>query len=372
MLQKGITALLLFMSIIGYSQYKITGQIDNLADGTKVHLMKMDYGLLIELSTSLVKNGQFEFVGKLPDTMMTMVQIRVDDKEFRGSAIIWLDENSQVTIEGHSRYLLLWAISNHNAYQTLQNEYSHSCSTLYGAVDSIMQYRVRHMSNDVIKAHTRKQLDSLYLLRASCELDVIKKEPNHVISLEKLNHISKWHPTMIARIKEISDRLTPEYQKHIYNRGVKTNITTWPETNVGDDIIDVSLHDLNGTEYKLSDFSDKYTLVDFWFNGCRGCMIAMPCMREIHEKYKDQLNIISINIDNKRSRWAEASQKENFPWFNLADGNGQIGGVNRKYAVIGYPTYLLISPEGKIVERFMSGLDENFAQLIEPHLDNKR
>ena len=119
---------------------------------------------------------------------------------------------------------------------------------------------------------------------------------------------------------------------------------------MGDDIADANLLDLNGNIKHLSDYLDKYFLLDFWSSGCGPCIMALPEMKEISETYSDKLTIISISIDFD-AVWKKAIDKFDTPWVNLRDSKSW-SGLAVKYGVLGIPNYIIISPEGKIVDKW--------------------
>ena len=78
--------------------------------------------------------------------------------------------------------------------------------------------------------------------------------------------------------------------------------------------------------------------------------MALPEMKEVAEMYKDRLTIVSLSIDTKKG-WEAASKAHEMTWQNLSDLKGS-NGLYAKYGVRGIPNYVLISPEGRIVEKW--------------------
>lgn len=52
---------------------------------------------------------------------------------------------------------------------------------------------------------------------------------------------------------------------------------------------------LIGNERTLADFKGKLVIIDFWTTGCPGCIRGFPKMKELQEKFKDQIQILLIN-----------------------------------------------------------------------------
>ncbi|MGN6164446.1 MAG: TlpA family protein disulfide reductase [Flavisolibacter sp.] len=95
--------------------------------------------------------------------------------------------------------------------------------------------------------------------------------------------------------------------------------------------------------------SRKYTLLDFWWVGCKGCYADMKKLNQKSNSLKNQLNIISINTDSrtefKRSRLRFFQQK--LSWKSYWDYDGVMSQKNIFFYK--YPTNLLIDKNGYIV-----------------------
>lgn len=69
------------------------------------------------------------------------------------------------------------------------------------------------------------------------------------------------------------------------------------------------LPDPEGKHYKLADLQDKILVIDFWFNGCSGCILAAKDI-ETHVipyfKDNEKIKFISINLDRNKDSWLKA------------------------------------------------------------------
>ena len=119
--------------------------------------------------------------------------------------------------------------------------------------------------------------------------------------------------------------------------------------------------------HRLSDFKGKAVLIDFWSRGCGPCLKALPEMKEISQKYKDRLEVVSISIDDK-TNWEIASSHHAISWWNLNDLKGNHG-LYAKYSAGSIPRYVFLSPEGEVVEMWSGygkgSLLEKLGKLME-------
>jgi len=52
------------------------------------------------------------------------------------------------------------------------------------------------------------------------------------------------------------------------------------------DPVEITLKDLNGHQVSLSDFRSKIVFINFWTTWCLACVIEMPSMEKLHQKFK--------------------------------------------------------------------------------------
>jgi thiol-disulfide isomerase/thioredoxin len=108
-----------------------------------------------------------------------------------------------------------------------------------------------------------------------------------------------------------------------------------------------------GKALKLSDLRGKYVLLDFWFKGCGPCHADFPSVKYVHELYKDK-GVVVIGVHNN-SETAEAVRAHvaeiGLPIPIVVDHpDGRMISRFESYGIpTGYPDYVLISPEGKVL-----------------------
>ncbi len=105
---------------------------------------------------------------------------------------------------------------------------------------------------------------------------------------------------------------------------------------------------------RLADFRGKYVLLDFWTVWCGVCHAEFPEVKLLHETYKDQ-GLVVIGVHNNSvdaDSVQEHIQQQGLKFPNVIDQrDGRILASYQKIgAVNGYPSYILIGPDGKIVQ----------------------
>lgn len=74
---------------------------------------------------------------------------------------------------------------------------------------------------------------------------------------------------------------------------------------------------------------------------------SLPELKEIAEAFKDNLTIVSISSDPETA-WKRASRKNSLTGHNWNDLQGS-NGIFARLGIEGSPTYLLLSPDGKLI-----------------------
>lgn len=110
---------------------------------------------------------------------------------------------------------------------------------------------------------------------------------------------------------------------------------------------DFSLTDLQGKTVKLSDFRGKYVVIDFWGSWCIWCIKGMPALKDAYAKYKGELEVIGVDCRDSQEAWRAAVAKYELPWVNVY--NPEDSNLTEIYGVQGFPTKVIVNPEGKIV-----------------------
>ena len=125
---------------------------------------------------------------------------------------------------------------------------------------------------------------------------------------------------------------------------------------------DFTLKDLNGQDLALSSLRGKYVVLDFWGSWCGWCIKGIPDMKKYYEKYKDRMEILGIDCRDTEEKWKAAVEKYELPWLHVRnEGNPD---VSLLYGIQGYPTKIVVDPEGKIA-KIVVGEDPAFYEYLD-------
>ena len=129
-----------------------------------------------------------------------------------------------------------------------------------------------------------------------------------------------------------------------------------------------TLNDINGKPLSLASLKGKYVLLDFWGSWCIWCIRGIPKMKEYYKKYDGKFEILGIDCNDTEAKWKEAVKKYELPWLHVYNPRG--GKVLADYGIQGFPTKILIGPDGKIVKTIV-GEDESFYKFLDDTFGKK-
>ena len=126
----------------------------------------------------------------------------------------------------------------------------------------------------------------------------------------------------------------------------------WIELGLGKQVPDLTFTGFDGKQSRLSQVRARYILLDFWFSSCGPCIAAIPELCEMRAKYRSRgFEILGLNIDEfpegrDKGRRLLADYEADWP---QAAGLSVRDLVKRRFRIPGFPTYLLLDGNRRVV-----------------------
>ena len=122
-------------------------------------------------------------------------------------------------------------------------------------------------------------------------------------------------------------------------------------------ITDFNFFDINNNEVKLSSFSGKPIVLNFWATWCPSCVSELPDFQSAYNTYKDDIQFIMLNLTDG-DRETEKSVKDfisenkyTFPVYMDKKAEGR-----NAYGIYSIPQTMFIDKEGNIIYTYTGGI----------------
>ena len=142
---------------------------------------------------------------------------------------------------------------------------------------------------------------------------------------------------------------------------------------------DVTFKDLQGKDVPLSSFKGKVVVVNFWATWCEPCRVEIPWMIDFQQKLGDKgFTLLGVAMDEEGKSVVEPFvQKTQFDVdghnmtmnYPIVLGNDDLAA--KFGGLIGLPTSVVISRDGKVAKRFIGlasrdQLEKTIQGLLQP------
>jgi len=123
----------------------------------------------------------------------------------------------------------------------------------------------------------------------------------------------------------------------------------------------IMLQDLNSFENVSIDYSDKPTVLLFFTSWCPYCNEDAPKIVELHDKYKEFINVYGINViqRDELSEVIDYVEMHNIDYPVLLDQSNQL---YTNYGSHGFPSMFFITPKGKTIDAIVGSADIDYIE----------
>ncbi|MEJ2099817.1 MAG: TlpA disulfide reductase family protein [Desulfobacterales bacterium] len=113
------------------------------------------------------------------------------------------------------------------------------------------------------------------------------------------------------------------------------------------DPVEIQLKDQNGRPTSFSEFRGKIVFINFWASWCMACVIEMPSMEKLHQKFKDKdFVMVGINLQESEATILKFYKEHKLTFTTLLDSTGDVGTAFR---ILGIPTTFILDKNGIII-----------------------
>ena len=346
----------------------ICGWAANENDKLKVKLDIVDFGDSVVVihsdkeETFVGKDGKFEFeltVEKVETAYLVQPKILrgdMDDPRIFNVPLVggeemrvWQTERSRYDVDGTGFYADYHQVDlfNENANKEV--------------MENTEKYR-RMLDDASISEEARKKFFNEVLIPSGerCQqkqIDYIKAHPKQeaaIMLLREMDELDKMKEAFMlfdasvreGRMKTLYDKWVSDAEKRA--EAEKEEREAAKKQAAGLEAPQFTLNDLNGKPFALSSLRGKYVILDFWGSWCVWCIKGFPKMKEYYAKFSGKFEILGIDCNDTEDKWKEAVKKHELPWLHVYCPREST--LFSDYGITGFPTNIIIGPDGKIVK----------------------
>lgn len=135
--------------------------------------------------------------------------------------------------------------------------------------------------------------------------------------------------------------------------------------------LDFRLEDIHGNQVNLSEFRGKIVFLNFWTTWCPTCLVEMPSMEKLHQKFRDKdFAMVAVNIQESADQVKKFFIKYKLTFTALLDTTGEVAfGLG----IASIPTTFILDKSGVPIGIIMGPRewDGKKAVALFEHLINK-
>jgi thiol-disulfide isomerase/thioredoxin len=358
-------------------KFVVEGQLKHIPDGTVFSLMKREGNVGSMAATDTLRNGTFRFELTTAGNGLERYDLMAHDKtSFPPMSLnLWVNPGSRLLVQGENPYIYSWKVESDVKEQQFQQQLMQASRKEWEEFQrlSMQEFELmRSAAQGGNKEQARAKADSLQQLTEKLSdqitqhnIALMKQSPVNAVWMDELYRMGmsvKFRKDCPYKedVQQLYDRLDAAQKETFEGKSVYLALNPPTVVKAGEEAVDADMYDLEGKVHHLAEFRGKYVLLDFWSRGCGPCMMSQPELKEISERYKDSLEVVSLSIENRKG-WEEASKAHAMTWNNWNDLE-ETNGLYARYGVIGIPHFVLISPEGKVIDSW-SGYGKGLLKL---------
>jgi thiol-disulfide isomerase/thioredoxin len=341
--------------------YKISGTIENVADGEYVYLSEAKGRELVKLDSAVVTAGAFTFEGR-QDAAVSRI-ITYTPAEGRAPRYDFFLENGNIAMTLGKENTSVTGTPNNDIYQAYKNEIQ-PLNKQYG--DLYKQYRAEGTTEEQ-KAELEKQMEEIDNKMNALTYSTIENNITNPVGIQLWPGNS--YGMELEQLQALAAKVPAEFKTVPSIEKLLNRIEVLAKTAVGQKFTDFTMNNPEGNPVKLSDIiaKNKYTLIDFWASWCGPCRMEMPNVVAAYKEYnKKGFGIVGVSLDRDAEAWKKGIKDLGMTWDHMSDVKYWDCEGAKLYGVNSIPATVLVAQDGTIVARNVRGaaIKEKLAELL--------
>lgn len=323
-----------------------------------------------------INNDKLNYKGELKETQVLRIFFNNNklNKSLKSGGFIptkvnslWIvvSPNAKISVKGNANDYI-------NAYPTGDKEnliLANLTSSIFPIENEAVNLYVKTLENkaDSNVKMWKKKMNSLYSKISEMKMKFLSKNANSIAGLWLMDDMVIRRQISIEKVASLFKTISKKYKNLSYYKNLESRISGYYATQIGKIVPNIISSDTNdGSTFNLKSLRGKYVLLDFWGTWCGPCVSGMADMKAFRDKHKDVFQIVGIANDSNIKGWKNLiiNKKLNWPHFRSIKNKNDLVA---KFNIQGYPTKILIDPNGKILMRSVgenSGFYDKLEEVI--------
>lgn len=335
-----------FFSCQTKDEFSIKGTIAGVDSG-KVYLQKIVDGRPQSIDTADVKEGKFEFKGKMdiPDIRI----LRLNEQDY--FAQLFLD-NSKIKVEAKKDSLMATKITG-SPSQDIFKGYIIEVERLNKDVAKLQENYQNAMSSGNTTEAQKIEVDHQALMdNMKVFTKNYVKEHNSSVVAAYITLVQLSNQIEGSELDSIVSKFPQEISQSEYVVKLKEIADAMRKTAVGVEAPDFTMNDPEGKPVPLSSLRGKVVMIDFWASWCGPCRQENPNVVKLYQQYHDKgFEILGVSLDRTKEEWVKAIQDDQLTWLHVSDLQFWQSSAAGLYGVNSIPQTYLLDKEGKIIAK---------------------
>lgn len=185
------------------------------------------------------------------------------------------------------------------------------------------------------------------------------KITNDKVKQELTYFITKWDLKASNQVDSTYNKFTSIVKDEKYLKRIEHDYLTLKQVKRGDTSPSFAFTNINEKVITLEDFKGKYVYLDIWNTYCAPCIVEMPKFEALKEQFKDKnIAFVSICTNSKKETWQKMIKDKKLTKVQLFTPTDKTD-FFKKYLVVSAPRYILIDPNGKVVNAYAKRPSDN-------------
>ena len=343
--------------------YEIKGKVAGIEEG-KAFLQKYENQKFVNIDSSEIKMGEFEFAGKVD--MPDMYTLRIENVKF---PIHFFVENTKMTMDINSTDMSATSISG-SKLNDVYKLFTEGVTNLRSKMQDVQgKYRMAMQENTLtpeIEQELKDEMNALYEEQSKYYKTAAMENASTIIG--------PFIATQVMHLFEMEDleNLLSEIPADLKNselvKAIEEKAETMKKTAIGQPYIDFTLNTPEGKPLSVSDIKAKLLLIDFWAAWCRPCRVENPNVVKLYKEYKSKgLEILGVSFDRNMEDWVKAIKDDGIEWLQVSDLKYWNSEAGKLYGIQSIPATILIDENGIIIAKNLRGeeLEAKVAEILD-------